>query len=314
MRARSTLTFITKRWAGDSVSGISRFQETDPTSLNGYLTLIRLEQPLPLTPDERRRLAFIRGLYRQAQQISETGGPMMATALLLIHDATELFLVLVVEHLNIPAKTGITFMQYWDLVPQLTHKKSMDRLNTARGSLKHKGVSPADTVVRELVSIAHSFLIDSSHVFLGVNFDAISMVDAIANAQVRDLLAAAETELEQKKPTEAITQAAQAAYLANTPLSRRLIESRPSAFDPEGDRWAREAIVELAENITLVTLGVNQALYARFRRISPSVVRSMAGSWQVRWRGGQEASTDDARFAIDFVTDFALAAERVFGE
>jgi len=84
-------------------------------------------------------------------------------AVLLLHDAVEILMIAILDHLNINAKKNREFMAFWTLVKQDGHpdapdKAAMESLNTIRVGLKHKAIIPNSRDVRDLFTRTQGFL------------------------------------------------------------------------------------------------------------------------------------------------------------
>jgi len=83
-----------------------------------------------------RRLAFIRLLYQQGIEQSRLPEPLKATAVLTLHDASELFLSLAADKLGANPARNTQFMEYWRLLSpaqlpngvNLSGRQGMERL------------------------------------------------------------------------------------------------------------------------------------------------------------------------------------------
>jgi hypothetical protein len=64
-----------------------------------------------ITPEKTRRLAFVKYLLRLANGQVKQAEPLASAAVLMFHDAAELFLDLAAEHLNLKKKDQ-SFMAY----------------------------------------------------------------------------------------------------------------------------------------------------------------------------------------------------------
>src|SRR5215469_14591006 len=109
----------------------------------------------PITPHTMSRLVFIRMLYQQAIEQSKLPEPLSASAVLGLHDASELFLALAAEHLKASPHKNISFMDYWKLLDpanlpsgvKLSVSQGMNRLNALRVQLKHHGTMPSRAAI-----------------------------------------------------------------------------------------------------------------------------------------------------------------------
>ena len=77
--------------------------------------------------------------------------PFSSKAVLDLHDAVELFLQLVAEHLGATLSKKGDFLEYWPAINEklgtdLPMQPAMKRLNQARVGLKHSGIRPSRDV------------------------------------------------------------------------------------------------------------------------------------------------------------------------
>src|ERR1039458_9508722 len=102
-------------------------------------------------------------MLQRAEQEAELSEPLHVPALLLLHDAAELLIVLVAEATNAAVKSGMDFLAYWDVIDgglapdKLGHKAEMAVVNKARVGLKHAGVIPTAAEVRRYATMTRSF-------------------------------------------------------------------------------------------------------------------------------------------------------------
>jgi hypothetical protein len=109
---------------------------------------------MAVSPDIRKRLLYAKYLLSRAKKDKNDRNELAISAcLLLLHDATELLMLAVTDHLGIGSKWG--FMEFRDKGKQSGrkgpgHKVPMSQLNDMRVSLKHKGILPRPESVRDL--------------------------------------------------------------------------------------------------------------------------------------------------------------------
>jgi hypothetical protein len=152
---------------------------------------------MSLSQDEASRLAFIRYLHHQAVQQGRLPEPQ-SSAVLLLHDAVEAFLLLAVEHLG--AAVPREFAQYWDVLSpakltggvDLAVKQGMLRLNRVRVNLKHHGVQPGRTAIDQNLADAATFFAANTRLVFDADYDRVSMADLIEEEKVRELVRTAE--------------------------------------------------------------------------------------------------------------------------
>src|SRR5437870_716204 len=100
-------------------------------------------RPTELSPPELRRLGFIRQVYELALAQSARVSHAANVAVLMFHDAIELFLQLAAQRCLEKIK-DLRFMDYWQELKNpgvdLPYYNEMPKLNKARNNLKHSGV------------------------------------------------------------------------------------------------------------------------------------------------------------------------------
>lgn len=86
--------------------------------------------------------------------------------------------------------------------------------------------------------------------------------------------------------------------------------SRTMARVSDPDLRARE--YERQVNLLGLTLGVGPVALERFRKVHlAGLTSNRLGSWCIRFEGDASPSQDDARFAVDFATDWVLKVQRL---
>ena len=91
-----------------------------------------------------QRLSFIKYLYMKGEEQSRQAEVVAGFSILAFHDAIEMFLMLVYEHLDCGNdKNYKTIDDYLGNIPDIKMKESVKSLNNCRKSLKHQGLMPA---------------------------------------------------------------------------------------------------------------------------------------------------------------------------
>src|SRR6266700_1150673 len=136
---------MARRWAVVSAPSTSLRHMTAPDSI----------RPAELDPPTMTRLAFVRLLFQQGTDQSQLPEPLNATSVLSLHDASELLLGAIADHLGASLPKHLPFMDHWknlspDRLPggvELPARQRMDRVNELRNALKHKGTLPSKAAV-----------------------------------------------------------------------------------------------------------------------------------------------------------------------
>jgi hypothetical protein len=98
--------------------------------------------------DIARRVILAKYILERAERVLQVGDEMGAsTSLLLMHDAIELLMLAVLDHLKIHVKPKREFMDFWSEVKQAGLAQPpdsipMQSLNKLRVGLKHNGNTP----------------------------------------------------------------------------------------------------------------------------------------------------------------------------
>lgn len=150
-----------------------------------------------------QRLAFIRLLHQQGLEQSRLPDPLAASCILTFHDAVELYLILVSEHLGITVQDrGTNFVsRYFDgLHPDKVGPQGVDlavrigikRLTTARNSFKHDAAHPAGKTIEQGRNDASQFFEDNTPRVFGIGFHEIDSTGLIPQQHTREHLKAAD--------------------------------------------------------------------------------------------------------------------------
>jgi hypothetical protein len=236
-----------------------------------------------------RRLAMIQYMYTMAVDQSHQPEPLYMVGLLLFHDAVELFVALVSEHLN-SGKTGQDLMAYWEFINQklptgteFGHKDSMTRLNKARSNWKHHGIRVSATEIDDFRVNVADFLRENTPKVFGIDFEEISMVLLVQNDVVRDRLTKAQELSSTGEIKAALSELSIAFEELFDQFTSRAFEQRsvylqavtPRRFSnveraapKELARFASTidgALDALHKQVRLLSLGIDYRRYMRFR-------------------------------------------------
>jgi hypothetical protein len=292
--------------------------------------------------DTIARLSFVRYLYQLALTQGEQPEPLSASALLTLHDSIELYLDLACEVMNV--KPPVRFMEYWDcLEPKvaggLGHKEPMRRLNKARVNLKHHGAFPSRLVLTAATREATDFLSSSSPKIFGVAFEDVSLIDFVPSENAKAEL----VKFREHRDAGRFFEATAALAIGFEQLLYDYEDSkqyggRRSAFTllptfglsssgslglslsgrtPAPERRMAEFVDAVGSTfqaveraIKLIALGVDYRRYTRFRSLTPTAMRTMAGTYNVDGplhMAEHRYTTEELDFCFDFVVQTGLA-------
>jgi hypothetical protein len=275
-----------------------------------------------------RRLAFIKYLYTRGVEQSRQEMPAKTAALLTLQDAVELFLVLACEHAGSAVVSNTNFDRYFQLLAAapspttLEEQASMVRLNKARVGLKHFGNWPAAASVEGFALSVESFFGLNCPLVFGVQFNTVSLVDLVADLEVRASLTAAADALEGAQGPKAMIHVSKAFYLLrrnwraglkrgqgeapHVYLTRHLAE--PAGRDPDFARFAagmKQVLLTIGEELDVINMGLDFERYKYFWWMSYGVGEGKDGEVHVSVDPSCPG-VDETRFLYEFVLESAL--------
>ena len=286
-----------------------------------------------------KRLVLIKYMFDKALEQSYKPYPASQLSLLTFHDAIELFLYLAYEKAGgTKSPDKITFMGYWDLIngkleKEITRKVSMDKLNKARGLLKHRGNLPSDSDIEEFRINSKNFFEENTKIVFGAEFSELSLIDLIDHKEVKNNLKEAEM-LKDSNLEEAFYKAAIAFnQLINDYKIKRvwnrgfygssLTESISffRDFNSKADQnnikfndlsnfaHQMEKSIEYVDTaLTIISLGINYRKYDKFTFLTPKINKRLERRFPVKI-GEDNLNKEDVQFCIDFVIESAIAIQ-----
>jgi len=287
----------------------------------------------PLSPSTVRRLAFIRFLYSQGLDQATRPQPLAATALLSFHDAVEMFLLLVAEHLNVSLDRNTTFDGYWTQIGaqasvQLPSRAAMRRMNNSRVNFKHHGSIPSATDLDQFRGDTTTFFADATQAVFAADFSRIDMTDLVtqpgALAKIRD----AETQVGRDDYVEALALLSEALdHLLDDYADRKRTSRGATAFSfgpRRFDPFARleiqkispkldtqikaitDALGQMQRALRILAVGLDYRRYARFDMLVPDILHFATGRREVRPIPGLHLGDEEYQFCKLFVIEAAL--------
>lgn len=140
-----------------------------------------MTQPQPA--DVVERLGYIRFLHQNGIDQARRPHPMSSAAILSFHDAVELFYVLALDHMAVQVDPKTPFEAYWrelaKVVPNLSGRRGMERLNKVRVNLKHHGSIPGTQQVADARTDVDAFLAANTQAVFGMDYDTVTMADVV---------------------------------------------------------------------------------------------------------------------------------------
>lgn len=173
------------------------------------------------------QLFLVKRLYVEATSCAERGDEFSSgLAISLLQDAVELYVWALIKHQNIVVKEQSGFVANLEALQKAGHSMpghaKLLELNKLRVSFKHYGILPAAKEASKYQLYVADCLRDAMSVHFQIQFESVSLVDLVATTEIRELLRAAEIEIEAKAYREAVIELAKAKALTFDLMQRYL--------------------------------------------------------------------------------------------
>ena len=284
-----------------------------------------------------QRLSFIKYLYWKGEEQSRQSEVVAGFSILAFHDAIEMFLMLVYEHLDCGNdKNYKTIDDYLGNIPGVKMKESAKALNKCRNSLKHQGQFPSKADVEKHRVNSFSFLQENTSTLLGLDFDTISLIDLVAFVDCRNFLKAAQERREEENFFESVVETRKAfnsllhdfecsknywySSLFNIGRKPRLSYKefiKEVTLKDHRDKhkiWFEDidmSVKELRDVVKIISIGIDYKQYVLFNAIVPKVIHFSNDHYQIgeeecHFNNRVYANKELCDFCINFVVDSAV--------
>lgn len=281
--------------------------------------------------DILRRIFFAKKLYEDAEIFcrKKSDEISFAQGILLLQDSLEVFLATLCSHLDIVLPETAGMLRYIKLISdndrtkQLRHTREMNRLNSARVTIKHQGFLVKTDELAHLPEVAYELMAKACEDYLRLPFDEISLTRLIGNPHLRLLVQKAEKEIKQQNYKECLELLAELVYnvfeIKTLPdrglIVKALLEGTGRSSADDG---APYDIVEPYNNKLVVLLlqhEIDTHNYYEFKKLTPITGREKStGKFKSFWKlvgGNPDAFTqENAKYCLDVAVDIALKFQR----
>ena len=150
--------------------------------------------------DIQRRIVNAKFIFEKATAIqAESSDMAISICLLLAHDAIELLMLAVLDHVNAKPNARRNFMDFWPEMKQATSIEPpdlipMEALNKLRVGLKHNGNLPHTQTVRDLIPRCRGFFENILRAYCEINYEDVSIIELLPDPEVISLLRKSETD------------------------------------------------------------------------------------------------------------------------
>jgi hypothetical protein len=282
-----------------------------------------------MLPDIHKRVVYARYILERAAAVQAESNEMsLSVSLLLMHDAVELLMLAVLDHVQITPKKNREFMDFWSLVrdsgrQEPPDKIPMDSLNKLRVGLKHYGNQPNPQTVRDLHPRVRGFFENVLQAYCNIAYADVSMIDLVADPEVRSLIREAQAKFSSDKPG-ALADLKIALHKLQHPPGMHLPLLEPPSSPRVSSDMARAGweqyfnqlhsfLNQSAVRANATMLGIDAVRYSAFVRNTPNVQWSFSGrSTVVHTSPYLHVSQTNFDEMVDFLVDYALKASEVY--
>jgi hypothetical protein len=283
---------------------------------------------MPVSNDIRKRLLYAKYLLSRARRAQGEGDELgVAISLLLMHDAAEMLMLAVADHLQVNMPKKWDFMDFWTEIrknhAEPPQRIAMESMNKMRVALKHNGTLPHAQTVRDLLPRLETLCEEAANTYLdGLNFGELSLADLVENDEVRNLLVEARQAFATSNKAEAFLKLKVAFDMLNRQLADKvqLISTPRSVVSGQWPHDIRQIVkryeelfAKMADTINMLTLGIDPIKHASFSRISPAVSWTASGMYHSHtWRTYDDIPAQVFETNFNFVVEVSLRISEVF--
>jgi hypothetical protein len=288
-----------------------------------------LGEETKMHPGVLRRIVNARYVLERASTIQAESNEMsLSISLLLTHDAIEMLMLAILDHLNV-TKGKREFMGFWSDIKAAGLQEPpdfipMQSLNNARVAMKHHGNLPNPKVVQELLPRAKGFFENVLKSYCQMTYSDVSLIDLVPDQEVRTMLMAARQKFVDDDKPAAMADLKIAFHKLQNPEGKRLPKlhapRRPSLpYEMKQAGWEtyldelHSFLEACASSTNALMVGINPLRYASFMRIGPSVSWASNGAHYVNHRSlYQNVTIENFDELVLFLVEYALRASEAY--
>src|SRR5262245_4559280 len=166
-----------------------------------------------------KRLTLVRYFFRLADDNAQSEKEVaIFTAINLLQDSIEFFLLAAAEHLHAHVRERATMEGLLDgvnerLTTKLPFRAKLLQLNKVRVNAKHYGVRPDANEVKSMILVVREFFEEVTRTIFNVDFWTISLLSLLREGETRTLLEAAQAAFERRDYVDVLIDCRKAFYL-----------------------------------------------------------------------------------------------------
>lgn len=287
-----------------------------------------------------RRLTLARHLYELGVASTRSANDIhLFSAVNLLQDAVEAFLVAVADYVEAPTDQNTKFDKYFIEINQkiapkeLPFKSKLLRLNRVRVDSKHYGIQPSRDECSRFSLMVREFFEEVSSSILGASFSTVSAIDLLKDGETKSVLLEAKEALEAGDHVLCSISCRKALFLEierNYDISAYK-EGKPvgllggytnAPYFARSKQYIDESVVDPTDfivydhssiNEKLLTLGADNTAYWNVWRLTPEVYKTSEGSWVVKHdfsKLDEQVLADKIEYIFSATLDVALSIHR----
>lgn len=246
-------------------------------------------------------------------------------AISMLQDAVELYVWTLIKERNLAAKDQAGFVAHVECLQKanvnVPNAAKLLELNKARVGFKHYGNLPAGSEVKKFQSYVEEFFRIATPEHFGVEFDALSLVDLVADAKVQEHLRLAEQQIATSNLKDAAGELAKAKSLLFAALHRyipqvdrnlrdadRILNSVDGGGRSNAFAYVSEYLGALREYTLVSLLRLSLKDYLVLRSGLPNASQSMSGQWYLTYNRGSYTA-DECNRALQCLVNLSVQLE-----
>jgi len=291
--------------------------------------------------DAIERLICAKYLFQHGIHTLDRKGPYAGgIAILSFHDATELVLRVIAEHVHAQIKENALFHELIKAIEEggnqkIAYRSALNQLNKARTNFKHLALFPRYEDAWQFRQDLEGFFPSVLSTFLKVDYHELSLAKRIRHRRVSNWLVRAESHLAQDELTESVhasavameiflrhrrsshTHAASVEQRAMSSLGRsvRFKDDDVASVSRLAQQAAAETDKELKliwERLELMSSGIDLLDYKRFKDMTPAIYLTAANTIHAVYHRQKHVTSEDALFCCAFAVRTALKLQEEY--
>lgn len=268
-----------------------------------------IEQVLP-------QLLLSKRMFLEASSYADRADPVSAgIAISMFQDAVEIYVWTLIKERNVTTKDQSGFVSNIEAVQKaginMPFSAKLLELNKARVGFKHYGNLPASAEAGKFRAYVEGFLQTAMIEHFGARFDELSLVDLVADSQIRQHLRLAEVNIAKTSLREAAEELAKAKTLLFGELNQYIprVDSQLRDADRAPISTSLSDFLSALREVTLVALfRLPLQDYNLLKANLPSAVQSESGVWYLYHHSDPYTAAECTR-AISCVVNLSIQIE-----